>query len=349
MAARSMHPSLLPGLPDDLALQCLLRVSRRSHSSLRSVCRGWRDLLSSSAFFRARLKQNLAQEWLYILLRTSQGQYKWFAFDEESQLWSPLPQLPCIAIGAACAVVDGRLFMMGGSLGESASKNVWAYDARFNRWEMMAPMKVCREFAAAGVIGGRIYVLGGCSTASSTGASAWAEVYDPLVNCWVSIPSPPERRDKWMHGNAVLDGKLLAVADRGGIVLDPSSFSWHSISANLDSGWKGRAAVVKNTLFSCNYLGKILGYDSEEDKWSEVQGWQKDLPKMVSCAMLTNVSEKLYVSWEMPRRGWDTELVLAALDICKESGILHGKVLWWRVISCDMLVGAIIQSLSLAL
>lgn len=340
---------LIPGLLDDLAIRCLFRVSRRFHGRLRCVCRSWRDLLTSPTFFDLREMQGLAQEWLYVMLRTSSGQYKWFAFEEETRLWLPLPALPCQSIGAACAVAAGRLFMIGGSLGESASRNVWAYNPRLNRWEKAAPMMVPREFAAAGVIGGRIYVLGGCSPGSLAGAAAWAEVYDPRTNQWSRISSPPERRYKWMHGNAVLDGKLFAVADMGGTIFDPCCVTWNPISANLDLGWKGRAAVVNNILYSCNYLGKILGYVVEEDRWQEVQGWEEQVPKMVSCAMLTNVAGKLYVLWEIPGSGWETELALAALDIHKEQRLLRGKVLWYHVISCSMLVGAIIQSLSLAL
>lgn len=340
---------LIPGLPDDLATHCLLRVSRRFHGLLRCVCRQWRDLLISPRFFDMRERQGLAQEWLYVMFRTSNGQYRWFAFEEEARLWLPLPPLPCHVIGAACAVAAGRLFMIGGSLGETASRSVWAYNPRLNRWQMAAPMKAPREFAAAGVIEGRIYVLGGCYPGSLAGTAAWAEVYDPLTNRWSSIPSPPERRYKWMHGNAVLEGKLFAVADMGGIIFNPSSSTWNSISVNLDLGWKRRAAVVNNILFSCNNLGKILGYDLEQDQWLEVQGWEQDVPKMVSCAMLTNVAGKLYVLWEIPGRGWDTKLALAALDIHKEQRMLWGKVLWYHVISCSMLVGATIQSLSLAL
>lgn len=342
-------PPLLPGLPDDLATHCLLRVPRSHHGLLRCVCRRWRNLLCSPAFFELRENQNLTQEWLYVMLRTTNGEYKWFAFVDETRFWVPLPSLPHHIIGAACAVAAGKLYMIGGSQGERACRSVWAFNPRFNRWEMAASMKVAREFAAAGVIAGRIYVLGGCLPGSSmNGAASWAEVYDPLTNQWSNIPSPPDKRYKWMHGYAVLHDKLFAVADMGGIIFDPYRSSWDSISAKLASGWRGRSAVVNNILFSCNYLGKLLGYDLKEDLWLEVQGWERKVPKMVS-AMLTNVAGKLYVLWDIPQRGWETKFALAALDISREPGLLRGKVLWYHVIYGSMLVGTTIHSLSLAL
>lgn len=33
---------LIPGLPDDVAMECLARVPSRSHRAVRRVCRGWR-------------------------------------------------------------------------------------------------------------------------------------------------------------------------------------------------------------------------------------------------------------------------------------------------------------------
>ncbi|KAH7306995.1 hypothetical protein KP509_22G041300 [Ceratopteris richardii] len=284
------------------------------------------------------------------MLRTSTGEYKWISFIDGSHLWLPLPPLPEPKIGPACAVADGKLYMIGGSQGERLCRSVWAFDPRFNSWQSVAPMKVAREFAAAGVLAGQIHVLGGCIPSSSVHASAsWAETYNPHTNEWTSIPSPPEKRYKWFHGSAVLQNKLFAVADMGGIVYDPLHSTWDSIPCNLDAGWRGRAAVVNDILFSCNNLGKLFGYNLQEDTWLEVQGWQKDVPKVASCAMLTNVGGKLYVLWEIPKSGWETKLALAALEISKGPNQFKGNVLWSHTISCSNLVSATIHSASLAL
>ncbi|KAE8036977.1 hypothetical protein FH972_009606 [Carpinus fangiana] len=48
-----VQPPLLPGLPDDLAIACLIRVPRVEHRKLRLVCKRWRHLLGSSRALEA--------------------------------------------------------------------------------------------------------------------------------------------------------------------------------------------------------------------------------------------------------------------------------------------------------
>ncbi|KAG9451198.1 hypothetical protein H6P81_011163 [Aristolochia fimbriata] len=161
-------------------------------------------------------------------------------------------------------------------------------------------MKVAREFAAAGVLNGKIYVIGGCLVDSYSRSTSWAEVFDPEVGSWAPVPSPVEIRERWMHGCAVLEGKIFAMADRGGVVYDPKMSIWDVVPKRLDLGWRGRAAVVDGILFCYDYLWKIRGYNVIEDKWKELKGVDKDLPKL-SGATLANVGGRLNVVWEKPK------------------------------------------------
>ncbi|CAH8328710.1 unnamed protein product [Eruca vesicaria subsp. sativa] len=54
---------LIPGLPDDVALSCLLRVPVESHVSSRSVCKRWHLLFCAKETFFARRKE-LECMWL---------------------------------------------------------------------------------------------------------------------------------------------------------------------------------------------------------------------------------------------------------------------------------------------
>ena len=78
-------------------------------------------------------------------------------------------------------------------------------------------MKVGREFAAAGVVDGKIYVLGGCVVDSWARSVNWAEVFDPDTGLWAPVPSPIEVREKWMPASAVVEGRVYAMAGRGGV------------------------------------------------------------------------------------------------------------------------------------
>uniref|UniRef100_A0A0A9DXH6 Uncharacterized protein n=1 Tax=Arundo donax TaxID=35708 RepID=A0A0A9DXH6_ARUDO len=68
-------------------------------------------------------------------------------------------------------------------------------------------------------------------------------------------------------------------------------------------GWKGRAAVVGGILYSYDYLGQIKGYDPDTDSWSTVEGLERELPRFLCGATLTNVSGLLYLIWEGKGKG----------------------------------------------
>ncbi|CAN6484781.1 unnamed protein product [Victoria cruziana] len=353
----SSCPLLIPGLPDDVGVQCLARVPRLFHPTLSLVCRSWNSLLRSQLFFSTRSFLQAAQPFLCLLVRThdTTSSLSWFALhhhDNFRHIFS-LPLMPSTPVGAACAVLGTRLFVLGGSVNEIPTHTVWIYDAVLNRWEAGPNMRVAREFAATGEIDGKIYVVGGCQPDSWSRSNSWAEVFDPRVGAWAPVPSPIEMRDKWMHGNAVLDGKLLAVADRGGVAYDPRNCSWSYVSCELDSGWRGRAAVVGGILYCYDYLGKIRGFDPDDSQWKKLKGVKKMLPKFLCGATMANVGGKLFVVWEgngSAGKYKGTELFCAEIEVCKqESGKLQGSIVWTQVIISLSRGASIVQCLALAL
>ncbi|CAI8598776.1 unnamed protein product [Vicia faba] len=192
-------------------------------------------------------------------------------------------------------------------------------------------MRVSREFAAAGVVDGKIYVIGGCVPDNWSRSANWAEVFDPVTNRWEGIPSPPEIREKWMHASAIVDGKIYAMADRGGVSLDTRSGAWESVGSELDLGWRGRACVVNGILYCYNYLGKIKGFDVKKGLWKELKGLDKGLPKFLCGATMADVGGKLVVVWECQGngKGKEMEVWCAEIDVNKnKDGELWGEVCW---------------------
>lgn len=342
--------NLIPGLNFDEAIQCIARVPRSAYGVLRCVNRSWRNLLSSSFIFSFRKNHGLCEDWLYIMLRSTAGRYEWKAFQVSQRIWQSLPPMPSITLGAACAVLDSKLFVIGGSQGGIPKRQVWIYDPCFNRWTVALPMRVPREFAAAGAIGGKIYVVGGCLPGSWAGSIAWAETYDPLVGKWTIIASPPDRRERWMHGSAVLDDKLFAVGDLGGLVMDPCSNKWGSISASLDRGWRGKVAVVKGMLFSWNYSDKIMAYHLGKDDWRALELVENPLPKLQWGFVMASVSRRLFVLGECSSKRDVSVLSMSAVDV--EEGPdqkLRGRIVWSHDSQFDLRVAAIVHCLPIGL
>ncbi|MQM08140.1 hypothetical protein Taro_040991 [Colocasia esculenta] len=334
--------SLLPQLPDDVSIQCIARVPRFFHARLAYVSRSWRCLLRSPALFAARLSCGAAFPFLCVDIRTTSARSSWFLLDREPRNPRPLLPLPPPLLptaGSACATLGPLLFVIGGSLdGATPTTAVQVFDVRFRRWHLGPRMGSAREFAAAGAVGGRIYVVGGCLPSSEP----WAEVLDPDSGRWAPMPSPLDVREKWMHGSVVLDGKLLAVADHGGLLFDPAVGTWGSVSTALDMGWKGRAAVVDGIIYSYDFLGNIKGFDPVMDEWREVEGVSEELPRFLSGAALAELGGHLCVLWEGKRakRGKEMEIMCAAIKVSREaaagaasSGKLRGKIVWTDAIA----------------
>ncbi|XP_044466349.1 F-box/kelch-repeat protein SKIP20-like [Mangifera indica] len=54
--------NLIPSLPDELAMECLIRVPYKFHSDMKSVCHTWQNLLSSRSFYQQRIKSGTAEQ-----------------------------------------------------------------------------------------------------------------------------------------------------------------------------------------------------------------------------------------------------------------------------------------------
>lgn len=53
--------NLIPGLPDEIAMECLIRVPYKFHNDLKSVCQRWLNLISSHSFYRERIRSGKAE------------------------------------------------------------------------------------------------------------------------------------------------------------------------------------------------------------------------------------------------------------------------------------------------
>lgn len=210
------------------------------------------------------------------------------------------------------------------------SANVWALDCRFNRWQPAPRMRVGREFAAAGAVDGKIYVMGGCVVDTWARSLDWAEAFDPGTGTWEPVASPIEFRDKWMHASAVVDGKIYAMADRGGIVYDAKNGAWESVDSVLDMGWRGRACVVDGVLYCYDFYGKIRGFNMEEKLWRELRGVERWLPRFLCGATMANVGGKLLVVWEKKGKGKGKEMEIWCAEIAVEKRE-GGRELWGKI------------------
>jgi N-acetylneuraminic acid mutarotase len=84
-------------------------------------------------------------------------------YNPASNTWATKARLPGIESGMAAAVLNGKLFLVGGygRASEGALDNVDAYNPMTNMWMAKAPLPVGSNNGAAATVGGRIFYVAG--------------------------------------------------------------------------------------------------------------------------------------------------------------------------------------------
>ena len=98
--------------------------------------------------------------------------------------------MPTARSDLGVAVVDGRIYAIGGLSGDVSVSNNEQYDPVSNSWTAEMPMPTARSGFAIATYNGRIYVIGGTVGNGFVGNN---EVYDPSTNTWetkASMPTP---------------------------------------------------------------------------------------------------------------------------------------------------------------
>ena len=124
-------------------------------------------------------------------------------FDPARRRWSPIAPAPTARNSAAAAVIEGRLFVVGGrqalkqpdgSLRQVNLAQLEVYDPATDRWTTRAPMPLAQGGLAAAAHGGRLYVFGGEQWVPERKVFAEAWAYDPARDRWSALPPLPTPR-----------------------------------------------------------------------------------------------------------------------------------------------------------
>ncbi|XP_052134439.1 F-box/kelch-repeat protein At1g55270-like [Oryza glaberrima] len=303
--SRTQAP-LLPGLPDDLAIACLIRVPRVEHPNLRIVCKRWNRLLSGNYYYSLRKRNGMAEEWVYVFKRDREGKISWHAFDPLHQLWKSLPPVPAEyseALGFGCAVLSGcYLYLFGGKDPLRGSmRRVVFYNARTNKWHRAPDMLRKRHFFGSCVINNCLYVAGGeCEGIQRTLPSA--EVYDPNRNRWACVAEMNNGMVPFI--GVVYDGKwfLKGLDSHRQVTSEvylPSSNLWSTIDDEMVTGWRNPSITFNGKLYSsdCRDGCKLRVYDPNTGTWAKFMDSKHHLgsSRAFEAAALVTLNGKLCI------------------------------------------------------
>jgi N-acetylneuraminic acid mutarotase len=163
------------------------------------------------------------------------------------------------------AVVNGKIYAIGGSTENGFVGTNEEYDPATDTWTYKKPMPTPRYDFGIAVYQNKIYCIGGSSSGgyfSNESIKGVNEVYDPETDTWeIKEPIPTPRRGL---GANVVNGKIYFI---GGYVPDSSS----------------------STGFSVLSLNEV--YDPETDSWT----MKAKVPTAASSSVSAVVDSKIYV------------------------------------------------------
>jgi N-acetylneuraminic acid mutarotase len=132
-------------------------------------------------------------------------------YDPVTDTWTTLMSMTNARAGAAAAVIDDSIFVIGGrqSTGGPCSggpylNSVEKYNIDTNTWSTVAPLLNARSDLAAVPHGGKIFVFGGCTgTASAPSVTNEVDIYNPQTNTWTTgLASMPTGRASLVAGHS---------------------------------------------------------------------------------------------------------------------------------------------------
>ena len=134
-------------------------------------------------------------------------------YDPVSDTWQTLPPMPTPRDHLTAAVLNGRLYVIGGrqgGIGSSMTVNEM-YDPKKQRWITKAPMPSKRSGIAAAVFGRQIYIFGGEGKKETEYITFNAtESYNPDTDQWTT--HAPMANARHGLGAAAFDGRIYVIA-----------------------------------------------------------------------------------------------------------------------------------------
>jgi len=187
--------------------------------------------------------------------------------------WTTMEPMPKARSGLGVAVVDGKIYAIGGQNGEGVLNITEAYDPVTNEWTTKTAMPTARSDFGIAVYQDKIYVIGGSVGSGMvwgesllTGAT---EVYDPETDTWETKTSMPTPR-QGLEANVVSDkiyliggvrfvnGLLYLEFDENEVYV-PATDSWTTKSPLPTAVWGYSSAVVDNEIYLIGGGNKTSG------------------------------------------------------------------------------------------
>jgi N-acetylneuraminic acid mutarotase len=193
-----------------------------------------------------------------------------------SDSWAMKTPIPTQRYGLAVAVVNSRIYAIGGILLHGPINTRTGVNEEYNpitdTWTNQTTMPTPRVNFGIAVYQNKIYCIGGST--SNAGVTGINEVYDPATDTWEAKSSMPTPRDRLSA--SIVNGKIYLIGGSTNVneVYDPQTDTWTTKSSLPNAVSEYASAVVNDKIYviggyngnGSSYLTQI--YSPATDTWS---------------------------------------------------------------------------------
>ena len=192
--------------------------------------------------------------------------------------WTQKADMPTIRSDFSTCVVDGKIFVIGGSLqlemdeyGDQSLSTVEMYDPETDAWAGKANMPTVRSNVSVSIVDGKIYAIGGSKMKKiqvprgfNTGSEELptVEMYDPATDTWTQkADMPTPRKTK----TCVVDSKIYAIGGWSTAneqsqletveVYDPATDTWAKAQSMNRARCSTAMSVVNGEIYAIGGIG----------------------------------------------------------------------------------------------
>ena len=197
--AKNSHLGAFQTLPEHVLLSCLARLPREDHDAVADASVGFRAIMRSERFLKARRAEEITEEALVVVGDCFMALVSGRVWRRLVPMSAEMRILGGVAFGgvarAGIAVIGSELFLAGGMKQNSTYAGVSVYDAVDDEW-FTIPLSSsaysggtqCELFAVA--CAGRLYV-GSLSRYDPHRGRVFFQSFDPDAQRWVDMPPMP--------------------------------------------------------------------------------------------------------------------------------------------------------------
>ena len=154
-------------------------------------------------------------------------------FDPATGAWTDLPAMPTPRSSHDAAIIDGKLYVVGGWNMQGADKTTWQTTALVCdlnlselKWNEIPTPPFQRRAVSVAAFQGKLYVVGGMQESGST--TTEVSVYDPAAKTWSAAPTMNGTGMEGFGTSSFAAGDRLVVTSMSGAVqvLSPDGTQW---------------------------------------------------------------------------------------------------------------------------